>query len=65
MEESIYDLNNVAGDTPLRYEDMKKYVKQPVYVRLTTQSTNANIYYKMKYLETPIVGDLMDAMNLE
>ena len=52
MNEAVYGLKDVSGDTTFRYSNMSTYITQPVYVRVTTKSTYATIRYTKSYLES-------------
>ena len=55
MDETIYDLGDVAGDTSFRYNDIytNKLATTEVRVRVTSSSAFIKGFYLQKYIETP------------
>jgi hypothetical protein len=64
MDETVYDLDSVAGDTSFRSYNLDEYDPLTVYVRVASTSTYFNVYYLPYYAERPPSAAAMTAFPL-
>ena len=58
MDEGLYSLYDVMGDTDFRYADLKidKFITQEVRVRVSSTSAFFTARYLPRYIERPPIG---------